>query len=78
MVRSLINEDCIQPNPKEIIWLYAEDQSLHKTLQKTVKFHKGIPENLEGMFNGKSPTLIVIDHLMTELHSDQRLTRIFL
>ena len=77
LVRSLINEDCIQPSPKEIIWLYAEDQPLHKTLQKTVKFHKGIPENSEGIINGKSPTLIVIDDLMTELHSDQRLTRIF-
>lgn len=77
LVRSLINEKCIEPNPKNITWLYAEDQPLHNSLQKIVKFHKGIPENLEEMFDGKSPTLVVIDDLMTQLHSDQRLTRLF-
>ena len=38
---------------------------------------KRIPEDLETYFDGKQPCLAVIDDLMTKLHSDERLTRLF-
>lgn len=77
LVRSLIKQKCISPFPKKILWLYAEDQPLHKNMGKNIEFFHGIPENLERRFTGKEPVLIVFDDLMTQLHSDQRLTRLF-
>ena len=75
LVRSIITEKAVQPPPEKIIWLYAEDQPLYKDLD--VDFIKGIPDDLESRFDGKTSTLIIIDDLMTQLHSDERLTRLF-
>ena len=74
LVRSILKQQAIQPEPKRVLWLYAEDQPLYKDLN--AEFIRGIPDDLEKKFNGK-PTLVVIDDLMTALHSDQRLTRMF-
>ena len=77
LVRSVIDTKIIQPIPAQILWLYAEDQPLYKSLGQNVCFFKGIPEDLETHFDGKQPCLVVIDDLMTKLHSDERLTRLF-
>ena len=76
LVKSIFVEDTVQPRPKNIIWLYAEDQPLYRGMNQ-VKFIKGIPENIESRFNPSQINLLIIDDLMTELHSDARLTRIF-
>lgn len=75
LVRSIIKEQAITPMPRKVVWLYAEDQPLYKNLD--IEFIKGIPNDLEDRFDGVKPTLVVIDDLMTQLHSDQRLTRLF-
>ena len=75
LVRSIITEKAVYPPPEKIIWLYAEDQPLYKDLD--VEFIQGIPADLESRFDGKTPTLVIIDDLMTQLHSDERLTRLF-
>ena len=74
LVRSILKQQVIQPQPKRVLWLYAEDQPLYKDLN--AEFIRGIPDDLEAKFDGK-PTLVIIDDLMTALHSDQRLTRLF-
>lgn len=75
LVRSIIKQRAITPMPSKIVWLYAEDQPLYKDLD--IEFIQGIPDDLEQRFDGQNPTLVVIDDLMTQLHSDQRLTRLF-
>ena len=75
LVRSIITEKAVYPTPTKVVWLYAEDQPLYKGLD--VDFIKGIPDDLDGRFDGKTPTLVIIDDLMTKLHSDERLTRLF-
>ena len=75
LVRSIITEKAVYPTPTKVVWLYAEDQPLYKGLD--VDFIKGIPDDLDGRFDGKTPTLVIIDDLMTQLHSDERLTRLF-
>ena len=76
LVKSIFLEDAVQPRPKHILWLYAADQPLYKGM-KQVNFVKGIPENIESGFNPSHNNLLIIDDLMTELHSDARLTRLF-
>ena len=76
LVKSIFLEDAVQPRPKHILWLYAADQPLYKGM-KQVNFVKGIPENIESRFNPSHNNLLIIDDLMTELHSDARLTRLF-
>jgi hypothetical protein len=67
----------IEPFPKNIMGWYAEDQPLYQTGLKHIKFHKGLPEDLDSAFNPQHRNLVVIDDLMTEAHSDQRMTRLF-
>ena len=76
LVKSLILKNVISPRPETITWLFAEDQPLYKDLG-SVNFEKGIPEDIETRFNPSKKNLLIIDDLMTELHSDSRLTRIF-
>lgn len=66
----------VDPRPEKILWLYAEDQPLHRTL-KNVEFEQGIPEDLEVRFQKRYTNLLILDDLMTKLHSDERLTRLF-
>ena len=77
LVRSIIKEKVIEPKPEKVVWLYAEDQPLYKDLGSSIEFIQGIPDDIESRFDGKAPTTIIIDDLMTQLHSDQRLTRLF-
>ena len=76
LVKSIIEENVIEPLPKNILWLYAADQPLYKGM-KGVNFYKGIPEDIEHRFNSKTNNLLIIDDLMTQCHSDERMTRLF-
>ena len=76
LVKAIIEEKVINPFPKNILWLYAADQPLYKGL-KGVEFYRGIPEDIEERFNSKEENLLIIDDLMTQCHSDERMTRLF-
>ena len=76
LVKSIIEQKVIEPSPKNVLWLYAADQPLYKGM-KGVTFHQGIPEDIETRFNPKTTNLLIIDDLMTQCHSDERMTRLF-
>ena len=76
LVKAIIEEKVINPFPKNILWLYAADQPLYKGM-KGVEFHRGIPDDIEDRFNPKEENLLIIDDLMTQCHSDERMTRLF-
>ena len=76
LVKDLIQQNAIEPKPERIVWLYVEDQPLYKQL-KNVEFIQGIPDDLEMMFKANRNNLLVLDDLMTQAHSDPRLTRLF-
>jgi hypothetical protein len=75
---SLVKDILEKPpiTPQNILWLYAEDQPLYHTV-KNVKFHKGIPDDLEQLFDPKYSSLLIIDDLMIQGSSDPRITRLF-
>ena len=76
LVKAIIKHEVIEPRPDKIVWLYAEDQPLYQSL-KNVEFIQGIPEDLETRFQRRHNNVLVIDDLMTQCHSDERLTRLF-
>ena len=71
-----MNNKVINPYPKNILWLYAAGQPLYKGL-KGVEFYRGIQEDIEERFNPKEENLLIIDDLMTQCHSEKRMTRLF-
>ena len=76
LVKEIIQQKLIQPSPKTILWLYAADQPLYKGM-KGVEFYQGIPDDIEERFDPKKTNLLIIDDLMTQCHSDERMTRLF-
>lgn len=74
LVKDILEKPLI--TPQHILWLYAEDQPLYHTV-KNVKFHKGIPDDLEQLFDPKYSSLLIIDDLMIQGSSDPRITRLF-
>ena len=77
LVKDILTKDAIDPKPTNILWLYAEDQPLYHSGLKHVSFKQGIPEDIETIFQANKRNLLVLDDLMTEAHSDQRMTRLF-
>lgn len=79
LVKQILDQNVIEPRPNKIVWLYAEDQPLYTSLKKDnrVEFIKGIPDDLESLFNARQNNVLILDDLMTQLHSDERLTRLF-
>ena len=77
LVKQLIDLNAIEPRPDKIMWCYAEDQPLYRSLKHRVEFIQGVPEDLESRFQARNNNLLILDDLMTELHSDERLTRLF-
>jgi len=53
----------ISPSPTKIVYFYGEYQQLFNQYPHT-EFHQGLP-NIED-FDGKEPTLVIIDDLMQE------------
>ena len=76
LVKAILQHDVIKPLPDNIVWLYAEDQPLYQSM-KNVEFIQGIPEDLETRFQRRYNNVLILDDLMTQCHSDERLTRLF-
>ena len=76
LVKSIINQNLIEPKPTKVLWLYAEDQPMYRGI-KNVEFIQGIPEDLESRFDARVHNLLILDDLMTQCHSDERMTRLF-
>ena len=76
LVKDILDKDLITPKPNYVLWLYAEDQPLYHTLTH-VHFHRGIPEDLENRFDPSKNNVLILDDLMTQCHSDERITRLF-
>ena len=76
LVKAILKHDVIKPRPDKILWLYAEDQPLYQSM-KNVEFIQGIPEDLETRFQRRHNNVLILDDLMTQCHSDERLTRLF-
>ena len=76
LVKAILQHDVIEPRPNNIVWLYAEDQPLYQSM-KNVEFIQGIPEDLETRFQRRHNNVLILDDLMTQCHSDERLTRLF-
>ena len=76
LVKAIIQHEVIKPRPDKVLWLYAEDQPLYQSM-KNVEFIQGIPEDLETRFQRRHNNVLVLDDLMTQCHSDERLTRLF-
>ena len=78
LVRDIILQNGVTPKPQRMVWLYVEDQPMYKSLAKHgVEFIQGIPDNFEDMFDARHTNLLILDDLMTQCHSDARLTRMF-
>lgn len=60
-------EKMISPSPTRILYCYGEYQSLFAQYPK-LEFQEGLPD--VSKFDGKEPTLVIIDDLMDEMNSD--------
>ena len=77
LVTDIILQDGIYPRPKQVFWLYSIDQPLYKKANKRILYEQGLPDDLEERIDGKQPILVVLDDLMTVVHSNERLTNMF-
>ena len=71
-VRNALN--MIDPPPSRICYCYGEYQSIFDDYSSMI-FCKGLPEMTDDVFDGKQPTLLIIDDLMSE--ANQLVTDIF-
>ena len=76
LTKAIIHHKLIEPKPHKIVWLYAENQPMYKSMPG-VEFIQGIPDDLEVRFDAHYNNLLVIDDLMTRFQNDDRLTRLF-
>ena len=76
LVKAILQHNVIEPRPDKILWLYAEDQPLYQSM-KSVEFIQGVPDDIEARFQRRHNNVLVLDDLMTQCHSDERLTRLF-
>ena len=76
LTKAIIQNQLIEPKPTKVVWLYAEDQPMYKSLEG-IEFIQGIPDDLEVRFDRHYNNLLIIDDLMTRFQNDDRLTRLF-
>jgi len=57
--------EMIDPPPARIYYCYGEFQPMFNNYPQ-VHFHEGLPELSDEVFDGREPTLLVVDDLMTE------------
>ena len=50
LTKAIIQHQLITPKPNKILWLYAEDQPMYKSMTG-VHFIQGIPDDLETRFD---------------------------
>ena len=66
-------EEMIYPVPSRIVWHYGEYQEMYSKMNQGIEFKEGLP-HMES-FDGREPTLLVIDDLMSE--TDESVTKLF-
>ena len=76
LTKAIIQNQLIEPKPTKVVWRYAEDQPMYKSLEG-IEFIQGIPDDLEVRFDRHYNNLLIIDDLMTRFQNDDRLTRLF-
>ena len=76
LTKAIIQNHLIEPKPTKVVWLYAEDQPMYKSMEG-IEFIQGIPDDLEVRFDRHYNNLLIIDDLMTRFQNDDRLTRLF-
>ena len=76
LTKAIIQNQLIEPKPTKVVWLYAEDQPMYKSMEG-IEFIQGIPDDLEVRFDRHYNNLLIIDDLMTRFQNDDRLTRLF-
>ena len=70
-VQNVLKYNMIQPPSEKIVWLGTP------ITMEGVEFHSDIPDDIEDKFNSEDNNLLIIDDLMTQCHSDERMTRLF-
>lgn len=56
----------VDPPPHKIRWHYGVYQQAYNAMPRNIIFREGLPDPKE--FDGKTPTLVVIDDLMNEMN----------
>ena len=67
-------EEMIEPPPTRICYCYGEFQPMFNNYPR-VNFHEGLPELSHEVFDGREPTLMIVDDLMAE--TNQLVANIF-
>ena len=66
--------EMIEPSPNRICYCYGEYQPIFNNYPQ-VTFHEGLPELGDEVFDGRQPTLMIVDDLMAE--TNQLVANIF-
>ena len=83
IVKKILRDNLIKPQPQRIIWMYKRWQPLYDEIRATIhprpEFVQGIPANLEKdeYINPHMRNLIVLDDLMSASSKDSRITDLF-
>lgn len=79
LIKRILESDIISPEPKKVIWCYAEDQPLLYQEMKEAglvdEFEEGL--DFEKHVDGITPTLLIIDDLQDETSSDRKVADLF-
>ena len=74
-------ETMINPSPERIVWCYAKHQEeLYEELisiDSSIEYVHGIPENIETMFMKDQTNLIVLDDMMDEASKNDKVSQLF-
>ena len=65
---------------ENIIWCYGMYQPAYDEMQRTISnitFVEGLPSDLEPMTNPSIRNLVILDDMMEQLRTDQRITNLF-
>ena len=82
LVRSMLKnlEELFHPIPIQVIYCFGQPQKEFNELIKIVpkiKLVEGFPDNLYDMVNGHTNSLVILDDLMCQCSSDQRVSDLF-
>ena len=78
LIKRILESDIISPEPKKVVWCYAEYQPLYDEMKEAGlidEFVEGL--DFETHVDGITPTLLVIDDLQDETSSDSTVANLF-
>ena len=70
-------EELFHPIPTNVIYCYGKHQKKFEELPPNVELVEGFLDNLSNMIRGHDNSLIVLDDLMSQCSSDQRVADLF-